>query len=101
MVLDKLKQLRGLFYRRLKEETKPASEDTLPGFRLDKSSRIVELPSAADVTKINVIYPLLEPFSYANIKWSEEERSLIYNLIEPELSTTKRMSARNSGACWK
>lgn len=90
MVLDKLKQLRGLFYRRLTEETKHAGEEALPGFRLDKSSRIVELPSTADITKINVIYPLLEPFSYANIKWSEEERSLVYNLIEPELSEAEK-----------
>ncbi len=84
MVLDKLKQLRGMFYRKLAEESK--EEEALPGFRLEKSTRIVELPTVDDITKLSVIYPLMEPFSYANVKWDGEERTVIYNIIEPVLT---------------
>lgn len=84
MVLNKIKNLRGIFYRKLTEEAK--TEEPLPGFRLERSTRIVELPPVDDITKINVIYPLLEPFSYAHIKWDDQEKALIYNLIEPQLS---------------
>jgi len=84
MVLEKLKQLRGLFYKKLAEESK--AEELLPGFRLEKTTRIVELPEMDDITKINVIYPLMEPFSYANIKWDEDEKTVMYNIIEPVLS---------------
>ncbi len=84
MVLDKLRQLRGVFYKRLAEETK--EEEPLPGFRLEKSTRIVELPTIDDITKMSVIYPLMEPFSYANIKWDEDGKTLMYNMIEPVLT---------------
>ena len=84
MVLGKLKQLRGMFYKKLAEESK--TEEPLPGFRLEKSTRIVELPTVDDITKLSVIYPLMEPFSYANIKWDEEDKALIYDMIEPVLS---------------
>lgn len=84
MVLNKLKNLRGLFYKRFVAETK--EEEPLPGFRLERSTRIVELPPSDDVTKISIIYPLMEPFSYVNIKWDTEERALIYNIIEPVLT---------------
>lgn len=72
-----------MFYRRLASETK---EEALPGFRLEKSTRIVELPNVEDITKVSVIYPLMEPFSYANIKWDDENKTLLYNVIEPMLS---------------
>ncbi len=88
MGLEKLKNLRGLFYKRLVAETK--EEEPLPGFRMERSTRIVELPSSDDITKINVIYPLMEPFSYVNIKWDTEEKTLIYNMIEPVLTENEQ-----------
>ncbi len=87
MVLNKIKKLRGVFYRKL-AETK--DEEPLPGFRLQRPQQIVELPDAADVTKISAIYPLLEPFSYANIKWDDQEKAIMYNVIEPELTPEEK-----------
>lgn len=84
MVLENIKKLRGMFYRKLIEESKV--EEPLPGFRFEKSTRIVELPNIEDVTKFSFIYPLLEPFSYVNIKWDEEEKTLLYDIIEPVLT---------------
>ncbi len=86
MNVNKLKNLRGIFYRKLTE----SEEEPLPGFRLEKSTRIVELPAIDDIKKFSVIYPLIEPFSYANIKWDEEEKTLLYNVIEPVLTVEER-----------
>lgn len=65
-------------------------EEPLPGFRLEKTTRIIELPVVSDPTKMNVIYPLMEPFSYANIKWDPEENELIYFVIEPVLNENEK-----------
>ncbi len=89
MVFEKLKNLRGMFYRKMVTESKK-EEDLLPGFRLEKSDRMVELPSVGDITKFSVIYPLIEPFSYVNIKWDEEDKTISYNVIEPVLSEDEK-----------
>ncbi|MBI2543338.1 MAG: type II/IV secretion system ATPase subunit [Candidatus Aenigmarchaeota archaeon] len=88
MIFENLKRLRGLFYRKLMAESK--EEEPLPGFRLEKTTRIIELPVVSDPTKMNVIYPLMEPFSYANIKWDPEENELIYFVIEPVLNENEK-----------
>jgi flagellar protein FlaI len=49
-----------------------------------------ELPSTRDITKINVTYPILEPFAYINIKWDDSQKMLIYNVIEPELNEEEK-----------
>jgi flagellar protein FlaI len=88
-MLEKIKQLRGLFYRKIIEKEERAVKD-LPGFSIEKPKRIIELPKAEDVTKLNVIYPLLEPFIYVNVKWDPEIKELVYNVIEPELTEEEK-----------
>lgn len=83
MVIEKIKKLRGLFYRKIKEKE---GEEQLPWFKIEKPSRIVEFPKVDDISKVNVIYPLIEPFAYVNIKWDSEKREVIYNVIEPVIS---------------
>ena len=83
MVMEKIKKLRGLFYRKIKETE---GEDKLPWFKIEKPKRIVEFPKVDDVSKVNIIYPLIEPFAYVNIKWDPEKREVIYTVIEPVLS---------------
>ncbi len=86
---EKIKKLKGVFYRKAKEiETKPV--EGLPGFNIEKSKRIIELPRLEDVTKLNVIYPLIEPFAYVNIKWDPEIKELVYQVIEPELTEEEK-----------
>ncbi|MFT4892339.1 MAG: flagellar protein FlaI [Candidatus Nanohaloarchaea archaeon] len=34
---------------------------------------------------VDVKYPLIKPFAYAHVKWNEEEKEIIYRVIEPEL----------------
>lgn len=83
-MLKKIKSLKGLFFRKLTEKQKV--EEVLPGFYIKRPKRIVEFPPVEDITKINITYPLIEPFAYANIKWEAEDKHLIYYLIEPKLT---------------
>ncbi len=48
--------------------------------------KLIVLPSFKNIRKINIRYPLLEPYTYAKIKWHEEEKMLVYHVIEPRLS---------------
>ena len=84
-MFEKIKNLKGLFYRKLKEKHEKI-EEALPGFTIKNPRRITEFPNVKDVTKINIIYPLIEPFAYANIKWDEKIKEVVYKIIEPELS---------------
>lgn len=96
MVFKNIKNLRGIFYKKIAGEK---NEEPLPGFRLGSPERIVELPDIDDVSKMNVIYPLLEPFSYAQIKWDDEQKILVYDVIEPVLNDAeKKMLDRVSEA---
>lgn len=79
-VTEKFKKLRGAL-RRLGE--KPVKE--LPEF-LVSEARLIVLPKSEDLTKINVKYPLIEPYTYVRIKWDSVKKQLVYNLIEPRLN---------------
>ncbi len=81
-----LKKFRGLFYRKLEKFIEKDTVKELPGFKIEKTKRIVEMPEMKDITKFNLIYPLTEPFAYAHIKWDSEIKELVYTLIEPELT---------------
>jgi flagellar protein FlaI len=90
-MIKKILSLKGILYKKLKERGKKKGgglflDEILPGFSIAKPKRIVEFPEVTDATKINVIYPLLEPFAYAQIKWNQETKELIYNVIEPKLN---------------
>ncbi|MCD6590829.1 MAG: type II/IV secretion system ATPase subunit [Candidatus Aenigmarchaeota archaeon] len=47
---------------------------------------IITFPSFKKISELDVKYPLLEPFVYAHIKWDPSKKSLVYNVIEPELN---------------
>ena len=84
-MLDKIKSLRGMVYKKMKEEMKEEKIE-LPGFEIRRPTNPVELPSIDDPRKVNVIYSILEPFAYVNIKWDENSKMVIYNVIEPKLT---------------
>lgn len=92
MVLESIMGLRGFFYRKVKkaveekEEKERSLDEVLPGFTISKPQRIIEFPDITDITKVNIIQPLMEPFAYVNIKWDLEAKELIYHVIEPKLS---------------
>jgi len=92
MDLGKIKSLKGALFRKFTQPTakKVTAEEILPGFAIKKSERFIDLPDAEDVMKLNVIYPLIEPFAYANIKWSPENKGIIYYVIEPKISEEEK-----------
>lgn len=96
MGIDFILGLKGIFHRKPEEtiEKKQGEgkslDEVLPGFAVSKVQRIVELPDIDDITKVHVIYPLLEPFAYANVKWNPEAKELVYNVLEPRMSEEEK-----------
>lgn len=86
MDLQKIKSMRGVFYRKMKESSNKKMEEDIPGFSIKISKRFIEFPAMKDITKINITYPLIEPFAYANIKWDANTKEMMYNVIEPKLT---------------
>lgn len=85
MVLEKIRGLRGIFYRKIIEASK-TSYIELPGFSIGKPKVIIDFPDMKDLSQINFIYSLIEPFAYANVKWDDENKELLYNVKEPEMN---------------
>jgi flagellar protein FlaI len=88
MALDKIKNMRGMLYRKvtIASEQNKRLQEALPGFSLNIPKKIVEFPDVEDITKVNVIYPLIEPFAYANIKWDQQAKEVVYQVIEPPMT---------------
>jgi flagellar protein FlaI len=86
-MLDKIKSMKGLLWRKLQEKPKNIN---LPHFMPTPLEAFVELPSAKDIEKIDVKYPLLSKFGTAHIKWDPKEKQLIYYLEEPALSKQEK-----------
>ncbi|HDJ96702.1 MAG TPA: hypothetical protein ENG45_01370, partial [Candidatus Aenigmarchaeota archaeon] len=82
-------KLKGLLFRKLFGKTEE-KEVELPGVKIGEKKVIVEIPSFKNEREVNVIYPLIEMFAYAHIHWDDEKKSLIYELIEPELNEDER-----------
>lgn len=82
-MLEKIKKMKGFLWRKVSEKPE---ETKLPHFIPKPINTFVELPSAQDTTKIDVIYPLISEFASAHIKWDPKEKQLMYFLEEPGLS---------------
>ncbi|MBI5061457.1 MAG: type II/IV secretion system ATPase subunit [Candidatus Aenigmarchaeota archaeon] len=53
-----------------------------PHFFVIPSKKIISLPEGAK----SILYPLIKPYSYAHIRFDEQEEVLIYNVMEPKLT---------------
>ncbi|MBY6293919.1 hypothetical protein GLU60_00850 [Nanohaloarchaea archaeon H01] len=67
-------------------------------FDVDKESLDFTLSDKKDIkitskidklADVDVKYPLIKPFAYAHIKWDEDEKEVIYRIIEPELEESE------------
>jgi len=90
MDLEKVKNLRGVFYRKLKEASEQEIQASIPGFSITPAKHFIEFSKEKDVTQINITYPLIEPFAYANIKWEQTTKELIYYVLEPKLTEEEK-----------
>jgi len=57
-----------------------------PKVDIKEPGYLIELPKVRNVRSLDLTYPLLQPLAFANIKWSVEKKSLVYNVIEPQLT---------------
>lgn len=65
---------------------KPKDEgNKYPVFLAKEPKGFIVIPSFPDITKVDVTYPLIEPFAYAKISWDPEGRKLIYRVVEPAM----------------
>ncbi len=78
---------RGSLRRRIARATR---RQTYPPFSIREPRYLVVLPNFRDVTRVDIQYPLLEPFAYAHIRWIPEEKKLRYDVVQPELSAEDR-----------
>jgi len=86
MILEKIKSLKGVLYRKLIQE----EESKFPRFEIRESEQKIKLPELKQARKINVTYPLIEPYAFANIKWNPSSKDLIYLVIEPKLNEKEK-----------
>ncbi len=64
--------------------------DIQTSFKVKINKEIYPLPELVDKTKLDVKYPLIEPYSYVHIYWNSETNELLYELHEPELNGDER-----------
>ncbi len=104
-MLDKVKSLRGSLYRKAvsrkqKKELPPSLSrsgqmllimrnhqrfERYPKFTV-RENKMTSLPPPHSVSFRHVIYPLITPYAYANVKYDEKDASLVYNVMEPKLT---------------
>ena len=75
-----------------KESTSlPAPPEPEVLFRINPNPEMPSLPSLQDTTRINVRYPLIEPYAYAHIYWDQATNELVYQVEEPPLNESEAM----------
>ena len=69
--------------------TLPAPPEPEVLFRISPNPEMPSLPSLQDTTRINVRYPLIEPYAYAHIYWDRTANELVYQVEEPPLNESE------------
>ncbi len=85
-------KLRGWLRRKVissKEEIK-IIEREVERFKIGLRKKCFILPVTKDITQTDIRYPLIYPFAYARVRWDDENKELVYEVMEPELSEEER-----------
>ena len=72
-----------------KDTALPAPPEPEVLFRINPNPEIPSLPSLQDTTRINIRYPLIEPYAYAHIYWDRASNELVYQVEEPPLNESE------------
>ncbi len=83
-LISRLGESRGLLREKLYELVNPVEK--YPHVTIREPRYFVSLPKIKKLSSVDLTYPLMEPFAYAEIKWDGNKRGITYNLREPELS---------------
>jgi len=82
-----INSIKGISISKEKEK-KIVLDPRFPKFIIKPANHIYKLQN---VTKTkSVKYPLIEPYAYANIVWNHATDELVYNVVEPILSTREK-----------
>jgi len=82
-----LGNIRGLLRGKIE---KAKSIRTYPPFRIREPRHLIILPSIKIPSRINLEYPLLEPFVTAHIRWDQRKKQLVYNVVEPPIAEEEK-----------
>ncbi|HDD45966.1 MAG TPA: secretion system protein E [Candidatus Aenigmarchaeota archaeon] len=81
--------LRGLLWKKIKA-LREKYRVRYPKVRIEKPKHLIIIPKFKDIREVDARYPLIEMFAFAHIKWDDEKKKLIYEVIEPELSEKEK-----------
>ena len=88
MDIPKIREMKGILWRKI---IKPKEQEVIfPEFKVESPKAFIELPSAENITKVDIRYPLILPYTYAHVKWEPVEKQLNYYLEEPILSEKEK-----------
>jgi len=79
----KFSKFRGSLRNKIKRVT---TTKQYPPFQVRETRHLIILPAYTDCKKIDVRYPLLEPFAHAHVYWMPEEKRIQYDVVQPELT---------------
>lgn len=63
-----------------------AKKSIYPRVVLGRPRHLIVIAPVKDISKVDIKYPLIDPFAHAEIKWLPEKKGLIYRVVEPHLS---------------
>ncbi len=89
--------LRGSLYRKLKSKGKTISimrsKEKLtkyPKFMIIPQAKFTSITSLKETPSKSTMYPLINPYAYANIVHDPVHNEFVYNVVEPELDEYER-----------
>jgi len=59
-------------------------------FKINLKPKIPVITPPRDIRQTNIYYPLIEPYAYAHIHFNQRKYSLIYDVVEPTLTTDEK-----------
>ncbi|MFP4116412.1 MAG: type II/IV secretion system ATPase subunit [Candidatus Aenigmatarchaeota archaeon] len=71
---------------KLKARGSEPLEEKIGSFTVREPKHLLVIPEFDDIEEVDIQYPLLQSFAYANIRWSDLQNELIYRVVEPELT---------------
>lgn len=57
-----------------------------PKFQIYPARTLLTLPAGNEIKVKTVVYPVIKPYTYINVRYDEAENLLVYNVIEPKLN---------------
>ena len=67
------------------KKRKKQEANKYPIFLAKEPKGLIVIPNFPDISKVDVTYPLIEPFAYAKISWDPNGKKLLYRVLEPAL----------------